>query len=527
MRALFLVSLITGLGFVGSGCVNPSSSNEHRGRVEIDYENMATLASESEFVFYQEQSSPIVADLWLPENDEGVTLVEFHGDPDTRQISKVILYSGNEVLGDLTSGPNYSLIGTIARNADGSVAYLEEVSGDEWKWLLIDPDGESVTVTVSPPLPPTSSNRTPSSFVPTRYASLTQSRFDHRAVIYAVSSAVASIEIKDPDEALSRTISGLVLAGDCETDKPGAFCDVDISPVNGQLYISSWVRTNLSDILSDSPNLLVFETSEDCRNARSRHNWEGIGIGAVISIAGLVFTPLGPWAVVGGILVAVGVNLGAPICGGLVTNEALRADAFTRFDDARISARWGFSIPNQSHWSVITEPNDATIQPFLYHNKSGMRLAPVVVTISLSEWVPREVYDGDLPKEDFVPGNATEWDLWITVSIGSDGKATVRFRVFYRSSDSCHHAEGSSPAVVVRDDGSFETTVPYDATRFIGETSGYSGDPCAQLGPLEHWYELSISGRLDAASGRGTLVVDIPADIVSNGHYEIALTRTP
>ena len=87
MRALSVLFLFAVLTVVGSGCTNRPSSNESE-TVEVVLEPIEVPANvnEAELVFYEDPTSPILLDIWLPPNETGATLAQFHRDGATGSV---------------------------------------------------------------------------------------------------------------------------------------------------------------------------------------------------------------------------------------------------------------------------------------------------------------------------------------------------------------------------------------------------------------------------------------------------------
>lgn len=500
---------------IATGC-----GSERPQAIEIDYEESARLASETEFIYYEDPGSPFVADIWLPENSDGVTHVEYWGDNATGSISKIVLHNSTGIALEIMAGPDYALVGTTAIAANGTTALLESVEGDVWTWTVVEPSGDVRTVTATPPSPPNQANLSTAYQTPIQFASQAQVSRPYEAVAkLAVSSAVAPVEIRNPDGINENALRHRVFSGSCQTSNPGAYCSVDVSPVTGELHVTNWVQTNLSDLPESA--VFTYATEAECEQKKDNHNLTGVGLGTVIAVTGEVIVG-GGFFVVGGILTAVLFNESEPTCSGLRTNEALLADAFTRFDDTRVDAAWSWSIPPRgSHRSTATaDPAGISIQPFLNRNRGGMRLPPIVVTFRLDQ--PPEAQNvteaattegsfiGQIDPAAFVSNPIASSDSPLTIEVDPDGLARVSADMTivsrYDSRAGCWKGDGSTGGVQIGDDGSFQATLTFRGNYFDGPDTG---DPCARLSPPEN-IPLNVSGQIDAASGSGTAAVSWP-----------------
>lgn len=311
---------------------------------------------------------------------------------------------------------------------------------------------------------------------------------------------------------------------------------------NNVLRVETWVPTDLTLLPG---NGLVFATIEDCKLAVKNLGIESIAVGAGVSAAGAV--AVATYAVTGAVLVAgsgftilAGVVAGlyyweaGPECVEVNSNEQLVDYAFNAYDRTTVTASFNWRLDAEDvfdGWTVKAEPEGATFMPFLHANRGWMELDPIVVTVAKNETqeagstLAGSVFTGELPGSVFSAYPEADWEGPITVTVGADMTATVDFRASYRTNNACYQAEGSSPSVVVGTDGSFQTIVPYDGSRFDGGLN-FSGDPCAQLEAWENEIELAISGRLDASTGPAMINVKVlPEARWENTRFEVLLVR--
>ena len=326
----------------------------------------------------------------------------------------------------------------------------------------------------------------------------------------------------------------IMLFEGCRSSDPDAVsCRVEQAADRSILTVYAQVRTPLEELAGDA---IAYQDLADCLDARNRHNVGGIGIGTLVGAAGTVIGGgLGSGiGLVGGALAGGVTNATEPICGGLVTTEAVRREVRYRNATAEVVPSWDWQVWSQfvePGWDVTEDPPEAALRPFAY--REGALTVPTV-TATLSG--PATPADSDAPTRDAAPAAAPRplagstfrgtlgdppLDRWqivettapVSVVVGDDGLATIDYDLTSRVVDGgphrpgCWRLLGNQVGVPVGDDGAFSATVPTYTLGYAGPDQGV--DPCSR--PFDpDALDLPVEGRLDAASGTGTIRIDLP-----------------
>lgn len=534
MAVRYLTFLSVALFAVLSGC-NSTTSEAYSHEVDIVVPEPPANMEDVEVVLYEEAGEVVGADMWLPENDEGVTLIELSSNG-SAGFDRMALYAGDERVLTMRVTDD-GLVGTITEMPDGSFARLDEVEDSAWIWTVQNADGERTRVKTNLPAEEVAAQlqRTP---IQTAAYQVPEVRAGYRPLKFAVTSAVAPLNFvtSEGSEIMDRELG--LLDGGCSTSSPEVECDVSISPVTGDIHVSNWVRTDLSSLPEGT---MVYQTVQDCSDAQDDIGRFEIQIGFLglaasaalgelpVAIAGVSVAAANVLGVAG-YLTEMGISSSAPKCTkyDLTSNETIRDVALKPFVSVQVDASWQWKLSPDlvdEGWTVasMTPPGTTGIQPFLDPGITKLDLPAVTVTVARNE--PSEPAPGSsggtdlvgtvfstgfddriLAREPRTYSTITETRVQVTerslgpdepesgivVTVGPDRLATIEFRINsvyevyvdglsepYRRG--CKRGTAVAENVQIGENGRFIAVLPNVQSGGFREIHVNDGDPCANM----------------------------------------------